>query len=311
MQDRVGLAVVGAERDPLRSVLQHDRRQGGQVPARRALPGEDSHALAALLGSLVQRRALVVGLDPRGQVGVQPRAGEAGRVPVHATVAGRGDLRQQLGVARDDTGESITSATPMAPNSSSSWRTSTTDLRTGLSNGDAGTQLEAQIPKVNGRPAAAPARAATPRTPNTFAISCGSAATAVVPCGSTALTNSSTQSLVDSRCIWASMKPGVSAAPDTSRPLVPRAGPIRQHHPLRQGRCRPTPRAGHEDPAAGEQKVGRLVAAGNGNNVGCASACGHRSPPGLEANSCGPSPAGRHCWAVTGAVSGGPSCRAI
>ena len=104
MQDRVGLAVVGAERDPLRSVLQHDRRQGGQVPARRALPGKDPHALAALLGSLVQRRALVVGLDPRGQVGVQPRAGEAGRVPVHATIAGRGDLRQQLGVARDDTG---------------------------------------------------------------------------------------------------------------------------------------------------------------------------------------------------------------
>ena len=49
----------------------------------------------------------------------------------------------------------------------------------------------------------------------------------------------------------------------------------------------PLPRAGHERLAAAEQKAG-LVAAGNGKNVGCASACGHRSPPALEANSAGP-----------------------
>ena len=55
-----------------------------------------------------------------------------------------------------------------------------------------------------------------PGTPSTFAISCGSAATAVVPCGSTVRTNSSIHSFVDSRCMWASTNAGVSARPPTS-----------------------------------------------------------------------------------------------
>ncbi len=98
-EDRIGLAVVGAERDPFRTVLAHQRDQSGEVPARRALPGEDPHTLAALLGRLSQRGALVVGLDPRGQVGVQLPAGQPGRVPVHPAIPGGGDLRQQLRVA--------------------------------------------------------------------------------------------------------------------------------------------------------------------------------------------------------------------
>ncbi len=78
----------------------------------------------------------------------------------------------------------MTSATPIAPCSSSSSRTSAACTSApGLSNGDAGTQLDAQIPNVIGSPAAAWASAATPRTPKTLASSCGSAATAVVPCG--------------------------------------------------------------------------------------------------------------------------------
>ena len=88
-----------------------------------------------------------------------------------------------------------------------------------------GTQLEAQTPKVNGSCAAAAASAATPGMPNTLAISCGSAATAVVPRGRTVRTNSSTHSLVDSRCMWASTNPGVSAAPATSTDSRASRGP--------------------------------------------------------------------------------------
>src|SRR5918992_6376023 len=72
------------------------------------------------------------------------------------------------------------------------------------------------MPNVNGSGAAASASAAIPGTPSTLAISCGSAATAVVPCGSTVRTNSSIHSLVGSRCMWASTNEGVSAAPATS-----------------------------------------------------------------------------------------------
>ena len=72
------------------------------------------------------------------------------------------------------------------------------------------------MPNVNGSGAAASASATMPATPSTLAISCGSAATAVVPCGRTVRTNSSIHSLVDSRCMWASTNPGVSAAPPTS-----------------------------------------------------------------------------------------------
>ena len=81
---------------------------------------EDPHALAPLLLRLLEHRALVVGLDPGGQVGVELAAGQPRCVAVDSAVAGGGDLRQQLGVAGDDAGKFITSATPIAPCSSSS-----------------------------------------------------------------------------------------------------------------------------------------------------------------------------------------------
>ena len=53
----------------------------------------------------------------------------------------------------------------------------------------------------------------TPSVPRTFAISCGSATTEVVPNGSTSRANSSTSSFDDSRCMCASMKPGTTQRP--------------------------------------------------------------------------------------------------
>ncbi len=239
LEDRVRLAVVAAQRDPLGAVPEHGRDQVGEVLAGRALPDEDPHALAALLLRFVEHRALVVRLDPGGQVGVElpARTGRArGRRPGGRPAAAI--LASSSASPATTPGKFMTSATPMAPCSSSSSRTSAACelARRGSRTARPGTQLEAQMPNVNGRPAAAWASAATPRTPNTLAISCGSAATAVVPSGSTARTNSSTQSLVDSRCMWASMKPGVSAAPADVHDLAGLARP-----PARRSRRRRWP----------------------------------------------------------------------
>ena len=157
----------------------------------------------------------------------------------------------------------MTSATPIAPCTSSSARTSAASSSApALSNGDAGTQLDAHTPNVNGRCAAASTSAATPGMPNTLASSCGSAATAVVPHGRTLRTNSSTQSLVDSRCMWESMNParerGAADVDDLDR--VPRAPAHDDAVADREVGVDPLPRGGHEHPAAGEQQVGGCVA---------------------------------------------------
>ena len=114
-------------------------------------------------------------------------------------------------------GKFITSATPIAPNSFNktftSWAVKDDEA---LSNFDAGTQLDAAIPNVNGMSAAASITEITPGSPATFATSCGSHATAVVPFGNTAFTNSETHTFDDSRCICASTNPEHNAAPSTS-----------------------------------------------------------------------------------------------
>ena len=65
----------------------------------------------------------------------------------------------------------------------------------------------------------------TPSVPSTFAISCGSATTAVVPNGSTSRANSSTSSFDDSRCMCASMNPGTTKRPDASSVSSPSYSP--------------------------------------------------------------------------------------
>ena len=104
----------------------------------------------------------------------------------------------------------------MAPNSSIIVLTSAAEnAAPALSKGDAGTHDDAATPKVNGIFSAASTSARIPSRPATLAISCGSAATAVVPFGNTALTYSSTQSFDDSKCMCASTKPATKDAPST------------------------------------------------------------------------------------------------
>ena len=227
-QDRVRFPVVAAQRDPLGAVPEHGRDQVGEVLAGRALPDEDPHALAALLLRLVER-ACTRGRTRRRRPGRRraPRPRQARRVPVDPAVAGGRDLRQQLGVARHHAGE--------VHHLGHADRTVLVEQPGDLG----GVHLRARALERRRRHAARradpegkrqPGRGLGPArrrrgTPKTLASSCGSAATAVVPCGRTARTNSSTQSLVDSRCMCASMKPGVSAAPATSTTSRASRGP--------------------------------------------------------------------------------------
>ena len=61
----------------------------------------------------------------------------------------------------------------------------------------------------------------TPSSPKTFAISCGSAKIAVVPCGSTARTYSVIVHMLLSTCRWPSVSPGTRNRPSASTTRVP------------------------------------------------------------------------------------------
>ena len=80
--DVLGLAVVGAERHPVRAVLERERQQRAQVAGARGLADQEPHPGAQPLAALLDRRRLVVGLDPGRRVRVQRLAGEPRRVPV-------------------------------------------------------------------------------------------------------------------------------------------------------------------------------------------------------------------------------------
>src|SRR5229473_7656914 len=115
-------------------------------------------------------------------------------------------------------GKFIISATPIVR-----WRRRRLSMspvvngRRGDSKRDAGTQEDAMTYTSRGRSVQQSRSQWMPSVPSTLAISCGSATTAVVPCASTARANSSTISLEDSMCMWASIKPGTRKAPETSR----------------------------------------------------------------------------------------------
>ena len=101
--DVLGFPVVGAERDPAGAVLREQRQQRFEVARRGRLPDQEPHAGAQALASLLGRVRLVVGADPRGGIGVERPAEDAGCVPV--------DVRREaelleLGVhTADDAGE--------------------------------------------------------------------------------------------------------------------------------------------------------------------------------------------------------------
>ena len=72
-----------------------------------------------------------------------------------------------------------------------------------------------------GRPSVAWSMYSMPSVPMTLAISWGSVMTVVVPCGSTALTNSRGDTRALSRWMWASRKPGSTILPLMSTSVWP------------------------------------------------------------------------------------------
>ena len=103
--DVLGVAVVGAERDPVRPVLAHERQQRLQVARHRRLADEEPDARAQALAPLLDRQHLVVRADARGGVRLQRLAEHAGRVPVDVLRSLERELRQLGVVTGDDAGE--------------------------------------------------------------------------------------------------------------------------------------------------------------------------------------------------------------
>ena len=99
----VGMEVVAREHAHV-GALVDQAREGVEVSRGRSLTDEDPHAEAELFPCLDEAHALVVGGDAGGDVGLERGAAESGRVAIHRLAAGRGrgDLREHVGIARDD-----------------------------------------------------------------------------------------------------------------------------------------------------------------------------------------------------------------
>ena len=133
--------------------------------------------------------------------------------------------------------------------------------RRGDSNCDAGTQEDAVKKTSSGSVSHTSTSQWTPSVPSTFAISCGSATTAVVPSGRTRRANSDGSSFEVSRCMWASMKPGTTKAPSASRVSCALVGaePGDDAVADRHVGVEPLAREDAEDAAAADDEVGGLV----------------------------------------------------
>ena len=103
--DVLGVAVVGAERDPAGAVLEHEREQRLQVAGHRRLADQEPHPGAEPLAALVGRERLVVGADPRGRVRLQALAEQPRRMAVDVLRALELELLELGRQAVDDAGE--------------------------------------------------------------------------------------------------------------------------------------------------------------------------------------------------------------
>ena len=101
------MLVIGAEHTPAVIFLRQQGQQRLQVPGGGALPDHNELTPAQLFQGVLHIRALVVGVDAGGNIGIEVIAPEARRVAVDLLVMGlRGhDLRYGGPVRRDDAGE--------------------------------------------------------------------------------------------------------------------------------------------------------------------------------------------------------------
>ncbi len=102
-----GIAVVRDEGAAVGGGGGDQGQEGVEIAGGRALADHHDQAAAQLLARLLQPSRFVVGADAGGGVGVERGPAEAGRVAVdrQAAGAGRGELRQHVGVGGEDAGE--------------------------------------------------------------------------------------------------------------------------------------------------------------------------------------------------------------
>ncbi len=81
--DVLRVAIVGAERDPSRPQLAHERQQFLQIPRHRRLADQQPHAGAQPLAAFFDGQRLVVGVDPGRGVGLQVAPAHTRRVTVN------------------------------------------------------------------------------------------------------------------------------------------------------------------------------------------------------------------------------------
>jgi hypothetical protein len=105
LRDVLRLAVVRAERDPMRAVLAQERKERVQVPRGRRLADQEPHSGAKPLSALLERVRLVIGADPGGGVRVQRLADDARGVAVDVSRGSERELLELVRVAADDAGE--------------------------------------------------------------------------------------------------------------------------------------------------------------------------------------------------------------
>ena len=95
-------AVVGAEAEAAQGAGRHQRQERIQIARDRAFPDQDVHAFGQLFFRFGQGRAFVVAADAGGEIGVEVRARELGRVAVHDGRLERLQDGQALRVAAHD-----------------------------------------------------------------------------------------------------------------------------------------------------------------------------------------------------------------
>ena len=105
LEQCVGLAVIATESDVVGAVRQHGGDEVTKVLTGRSLADEDPHALTAFLLGLYELGAFVVGLDAGRKIRIEMGAREPGRVTVDPATAGGGDTGQHFGVTGDDAGK--------------------------------------------------------------------------------------------------------------------------------------------------------------------------------------------------------------
>src|SRR5581483_1414708 len=161
----------------------------------------------------------------------------------------------------------------------SASRSPVVSARRGDSKREAGTDEDAMNHTSSGIRPQTSSSQCTPSVPSTFAISCGSATTAVVPNGSTSRANSSTSSFDDSRCMCASTNPGTTKRPSASSVSRPSYAPspatkpsttatsVSSHSRVKTEKTRPprTTRSAGSSPRATESRreSAEAIVAGN------------------------------------------------